>query len=120
MKLGFIVNPMAGIGGRVALKGSDGEEIISQALEKGAKPLAQERAGEAMRHISGMPIDAVLTVAGDMGETVLDGLNINNEAVFEPSVNTSAVDTRHAVRQLCERDIDLLIFGGGDGTARDV
>jgi len=120
MKLGFIVNPMAGIGGRVALKGSDGEEIISQALEKGAKPLAQERAREAMKHMSGMPIDVVLTVAGDMGETVLNGLNINNEAVFEPSVNTSAVDTRHAVRQLCERDIDLLIFAGGDGTARDV
>ncbi len=121
MKLGFIVNPMAGIGGRVALKGSDGEEIVAQALAKGAKPLAQERACEALKALADMPVEAIFTVAGDMGATVLNSLGIKNQAVFEPSIKTtSAVDTHQAVRQLCANGIDLLIFAGGDGTARDV
>jgi predicted polyphosphate/ATP-dependent NAD kinase len=121
MKLGFIINPMAGIGGKVALKGSDGEAIVEQALLKGAVPQAGERALTAVRKLADLPVDAVFTVAGDMGANVLDKANLNYEPVFEPSsTRTTATDTREAVLQLCARSIDLLVFAGGDGTARDV
>lgn len=125
MKLGFIINPMAGIGGKVALKGSDGQAIVEQALQKGAQPMAGERSLTAMKALAdvmaGLSVEAVLTVAGDMGASVLDALNMNYEVVFSPALsNTTAVDTQQAVRQFCARSVDLLIFAGGDGTARDV
>ena len=121
MKLGFIINPMAGIGGTVALKGSDGKAIVDQALQKGAEPLAEERALTALNVLAGLSMDTVLTVAGAMGASVLDSAGIDNEIVFEPaSAVTSASDTCEAVKRLCSRGIDLLVFAGGDGTARDV
>ena len=121
MKLGFIINPMAGIGGKVALKGSDGEAIVEQALQKGAEPMAGERALTAMMALADLSVGPVLTVAGDMGTSVLDKLNMGYEVVFTPALSaTTATDTQEAVRKLCARSIDLLIFAGGDGTARDV
>ncbi|MGZ4200294.1 MAG: ATP-NAD kinase, partial [Thermoleophilia bacterium] len=43
-KLGLIVNPVAGVGGRVGLKGSDGAEVLRAALERGAVREAPQRA----------------------------------------------------------------------------
>lgn len=124
MKLGFIINPMAGIGGKVALKGSDGEAIVEQALLKGAKLQAGERALTALAAIKTLldfSANPVLTAGGAMGANVLDSANINNEVVYEPSSpKTTADDTREAVQHLCSRGIELLVFAGGDGTARDV
>lgn len=120
MKLGFIINPMAGIGGKVGLKGSDGQAIVEQALQKGAQPLAGERALTAMKLLAGLPMDTVLTVAGDMGASVLEAAGINYEVIYEPATQTSAADTSEAVQGLCSLGIDMLVFAGGDGTARDV
>ena len=125
MKLGFIINPIAGIGGRVALKGSDGRAIVEQALAKGYEPLAAERALAAMSVLSslldGLQENQVFTAGGSMGASVLDDAGIKNECVYEPvSAETSASDTLMAITKLCEKDIDLLMFAGGDGTARDV
>lgn len=125
MKLGVIINPMAGIGGRVALKGSDSKVIVEQALAKGYAPVASERALTALSVLSnllgGLPETRVLTAGSEMGGRVLDEAGITNEVVYEPSLlETSASDTYRAVLKLCEKDIDLLMFAGGDGTARDV
>ena len=121
MKLGLVINPMAGIGGTVGLKGSDGRALVEQALDKGARPLAQQRTLAALSRFKDCVAGPVLTAAGAMGQEILDHAGIEAEAVYSPaSRNTTANDTRNAVYALCEKSIDLLMFAGGDGTARDV
>ena len=120
LKLGLIINPMAGLGGTVGLKGSDGREIVEQALAQGAQPKAGERAALALEQLKGMNMPPVLTVAGDMGAAVLEQAGIAYETVMAASPVSTAGDTYQAVLRLCEKNIDLLLFAGGDGTARDV
>lgn len=121
MKLGLVINPMAGIGGSVGLKGSDGREIVERALDKGAMPRAQERALAALSRFRDFAPVPVFTAGGLMGRDVLDRAGIESEVVYSPASQiTTANDTRKAVYALCEKSIDLLLFAGGDGTARDV
>jgi predicted polyphosphate/ATP-dependent NAD kinase len=120
-RLGLIVNPVAGLGGRVGLKGSDGAEIQKRALELGAMPQAQNRAIEALERIK--PVDGleVITYPSEMGEDAARACG------FEPKVigsirpgKTTAEDTMNAAREMLRLDVDLLLFAGGDGTARDI
>lgn len=125
MKLGFVINPMAGIGGSVALKGSDGQDIAEQALSLGALPQAQVRARTALEKINDTSLISFLAAASSMGEDVLRALNLECEVVYSPSNemsthNTSAQDTKSAIRSFIDNKVDLIVFAGGDGTARDV
>ncbi|MCW8830496.1 MAG: ATP-NAD kinase family protein [Gammaproteobacteria bacterium] len=120
MKLGLIINPMAGIGGRVGLKGSDGREIVDQALAQGAQPGAGARTLLALQKLADVIKQPVLTVTGVMGADVLERAGIAHEIVMQTGRDTTASDTRDAVLKLCEKNIDLLLFAGGDGTARNV
>ena len=66
-KLGLIVNPVAGLGGSVALKGSDG--MAYQAIELGAEPKANLRTKAALEVL--LPYKdllSVYTVNDAMGE----------------------------------------------------
>lgn len=121
-KLGLIVNPLAGIGGKVGLKGSDGRETVEKAIALGAVPVAPTRATEALRELSSLrgKVD-LLTYPSEMGEDEA------RECGFAPLVlgrimpgNTTASDTRRAAREMAECEVDLLLFAGGDGTARDI
>ena len=69
LRLGLIINPIAGMGGAVGLKGSDTAEIIARARELGAEPQSPRRAGEALAAIyaAGLPLN-VIAAAVDMGE----------------------------------------------------
>jgi len=122
MKIGFVINPLAGIGGAVALKGSDGEKIVEQALALGAKPQAESRASLAMSQIeaSSEPNFLILTAAQTMGENVLSALNLPFEVIYQATSQSSAQDTKNAVAKFVEHGVDLIVFAGGDGTARDV
>jgi len=121
VKLGLVINPMAGIGGTVGLKGSDGRAIVEQALDKGARPQAQQRTLAALFQFKDCVAEPVFTAAGAMGHEVLDQAGMEAEVVYSPaSQSTTANDTQNAVYALCEKSIDLLMFAGGDGTARDV
>jgi len=124
MKLGFLINPYAGIGGAVGLKGSDGQAIVEQALARGALPQAQKRATAAMKKLSlnrGVLFGAsILTAAGGMGEDVLRALTLPCEVIYQGEEKSSALDTKNVIRLFVKQQVDLIVFAGGDGTARDV
>jgi predicted polyphosphate/ATP-dependent NAD kinase len=119
-RLGLIVNPLAGLGGSVALKGSDGQ--AEQALALGATPQAMNRAKTALTELLAQCGQfEVFTVAGDMGQSVCDALGLNYQLVYRPQTSPSTpADTEHAARLLGEKGVDILLFAGGDGTARNI
>lgn len=123
-KLGLVINPIAGMGGSVGLKGTDGTDALTRARALGAMPAAQRRAGEALAVIAdAMPAAHIVAAPGAMGA------DSARAAGFEPSAvdvgasdasATTAEHTRRAVREMARLGVDLLLFAGGDGTARDV
>jgi predicted polyphosphate/ATP-dependent NAD kinase len=123
-RLGLLVNPIAGMGGRVALKGTDGERALRVARERGAVPVAPQRAERALRRLAaGGPALRVLAAPGTMGADLAAtaGLEVETTAAAaEPGRDTRPADTRNAVAEMRERGVDLLLFAGGDGTARDI
>jgi predicted polyphosphate/ATP-dependent NAD kinase len=122
-RLGLIVNPIAGIGGRVGLKGSDGPEIQRQARALGAEPRAGERAAAALGPLRPMEgaLD-LLAAAGEMGEVIARQAGFRPRVIPVPAAGgaTTADDTRAAVGAMADAGADLVLFAGGDGTARDV
>lgn len=119
-KLGLVINPFAGLGGQAALKGSDG--VAHEALAMGIEPRAHERVRQALERIEPWRERLRLFCApGAMGEDLLASMGFDYEVVGELSTaETTAADTERMVRLLQECDLDLLLFAGGDGTARDV
>jgi len=118
-RIGFIVNPVAGMGGSVGLKGTDGN--VEEAKRRGAVPHAGERAQRALEQFHGKNDLAFLTCAGAMGEAVLAASGVKNyEIVYTPGNDTSSDDTRAAAKAFLKTGIDLILFCGGDGTARDI
>jgi len=121
-RLGLIVNPVAGMGGRVGLKGTDGAECLARARELGALPLAPGRAGLALSLLLPASEEFRLhTCPGPMGETAAAEAGLPAELIDLPvGPETGPEDTRAAARMMADMGIDLLLFAGGDGTARDI
>lgn len=120
-RLGVVINPFAGIGGSVGLKGSDGADIRDKALAMGAEKLANEKMGRALNVLKGLSGFTVLTAGGEMGEDCSKQLNLPLEVIYQPKQSpSSADDTENAVRALIAHGVDLILFAGGDGTARNV
>jgi predicted polyphosphate/ATP-dependent NAD kinase len=120
--IGLIVNPIAGMGGRVGLKGIDGPELLELALERGAVPVAAERADRALARLHDRCADVRLVAApGRMGADLAEAHGFDTEVLQGGSAEaTTAADTRLAAAELMRRDVDLIVFAGGDGTARDI
>ncbi|WP_419811435.1 ATP-NAD kinase family protein [Bacterioplanoides sp.] len=117
---GLIINPYAGIGGAVGLKGSD--QMIDEAFRRGAQQKAMARTYDALKglteHQQGCRF---ITCPGDMGQSVLDELDFDYALLPMPTKEqTSAADTQQAVTLMAEQPLDVLVFAGGDGTARDI
>lgn len=135
--IGVVINPIAGMGGRVGLKGTDGK--VEEARRRGATPRAPERAREALTALQQHAPDlTVYTAAGEMGQNAATDAGYEPAVVFDPradsersvltestgddfeDTDTTADDTRAAVRVFLEHEVDLILFVGGDGTAVDV
>ena len=125
-RLGLIVNPIAGLGGRVGLKGTDGPDTVADALARGAVPQAQALAVAALRAFSsawpaGRPLPALLSAPGLMGVGAILAEGLEAQTIGAPIVApTTGDDTRRLAASLEAAGIDMLLFVGGDGTARDV
>jgi len=133
MRIGFLVNPIAGMGGRVGLKGTDGK--VAEARQRGAEPRAPDRARRALTRLAELAPETDLLTASDPM-----GASLAQDAGFAPTVvatnteprdaeptaadpatrETTAGDTAAAVSAFIDHDVDLVWFVGGDGTAADV
>ena len=120
--IGLIINPIAGLGGRVGLKGSDGPEIIEKALALGAEPESSIRAGYALAQLIEIKEEIdFYTYGGDMGERQLKEQGFKSKVVGRPEdERTTAEDTMRAAKAMKEAGVDLILFAGGDGTARNI
>ncbi|WP_224336453.1 ATP-NAD kinase family protein [Haloprofundus halobius] len=120
MRIGVVVNPIAGMGGRVGLKGTDGK--VAEARARGAEPRAPARARRALTELRERVPDTELVVyGGEMGEDAARDAGFDPDVVGAPSeTETTADDTRHAIEGFVAAGVDLVLFVGGDGTAADV
>ncbi|MBN1835237.1 MAG: ATP-NAD kinase family protein [Spirochaetales bacterium] len=116
VRIGLIVNPVAGMGGSVGLKGTDGA-MSRKALELGASPVTPVRAREFLGRLRNTDRIELLTAPGKMGAKWAGGSAVVVGATGE---TTTAEDTRRIAREMVSRGIELLVFVGGDGTARDI
>jgi len=125
-KIGFLINPIAGMGGRVGLKGTD--DLAELAAELGAEPVAIERTADMLRHLQaglasrGERIEfRWLTCSGTMGGRALKDAGFSNIDIVHMSAdNPGKADTEVATRACVDANADLMVFCGGDGTARDI
>lgn len=119
--LGLIVNPVAGLGGRVGLKGSDGVATVERALALGAVPRAGEHAIRALKRlVSRLPGTPLLAGAGGMGAEAAEAAGLPCAALGSIGATTTAADTRAVASEMRDRGVRLVLFSGGDGTARDI
>lgn len=117
-RIGLVVNPVAGMGGPVGLKGTDDPE---RARQLGAEPVTPDRARRFVEAVQARDGDVTWFTAGPpMGEDVLVEAGEPAVGVHSPRRPTTPGDTREAARALVEAGVDLLVFVGGDGTAADV
>ncbi len=130
IKIGFLINPIAGMGGKVALKGTDGKEIIAEAIRRGATPIAEKKATEFFQGIVnssfGKQVEFLIP-KGVMAENVIRDnpkfiKKLNFQIIEHISIpkTTTSMDTKRVVEEFLNKDVALIIFVGGDGTAQDV
>lgn len=119
-KLGLIINPIAGMGGSVGLKGTDG--VLDEAIKRGAVSHALEKAHIALERLTHLKNNMLVVTCSDkMGEDAAKSLGFKTKIVYRHDLErTTSLDTVNAARLLLHENVDLLLFVGGDGTARDI
>ena len=125
MKIGLVINPQSGVGGSVALKGSDGAELQELAKRRDGEPRGVERAKAFLERLF-LRIDDLnkelswKTWGDEMGETALKSHQVEFEVLGCSESPTVGANTSEACSVISGAGVDILIFVGGDGTARDV
>lgn len=124
LHIGLVVNPLAGLGGSLGLKGSDGQVMRDRLdeLTPEQRHRALDRVERALRPLAGVGSAVTFsTWGGGMGADALVHLGIPHTVLGTPEgEGSTAQDTRKAVQELRARGVDLILFAGGDGTARDI
>jgi predicted polyphosphate/ATP-dependent NAD kinase len=118
-RIGLLINPIAGMGGAVGLKGTDGKR--DEAIFRGAVPQAKNRAEITLKALEKDQDLTFLTPSGEMGENALKETNAGCiQVISYPGEDSTAMDTKIAATRFLEEGVDLILFCGGDGTARDI
>ncbi len=118
-RIGFLINPVAGMGGAVGLKGTDGN--VEEARLRGASPQAQDRALITLALLSREAGLCFLACSGAMGEETLKKAGVPDyQILYHYRGESSAENTRQAAQAFRKAGVDLILFCGGDGTARDL
>jgi len=118
-KIGLIINPIAGMGGSVGLKGTDGV-IFKKAIKMGAKPITPDRVRSLFSNIINKDKIHLLVAPGNMGANIIKDSGIDFDIIGDINQETTAEDTKRIAKLMKQQNIELLIFCGGDGTARDI
>lgn len=120
--MGFLVNPIAGMGGKVGLKGTD--NVLKEVAALGAKPIAPKRALEFLTRFKELGLAAkveLVTCPGSMGDDEVRKAGLKTSILSMPlKEKTTAEDTKLAIRLMIASAVELVVFVGGDGTARDI
>ncbi|MGE4589021.1 MAG: ATP-NAD kinase family protein [Acidaminococcaceae bacterium] len=121
-KIGLIINPIAGMGGKVGLKGSDGAEIIKKAKALGAIPESGAKTLPALKELGKrVPDVEVYTYQGEMGAAIAAKAGLKTVILGTiGKAETTSQDTAAAAKEIIKQGVALLLFAGGDGTARDI
>ena len=120
-RIGILVNPIAGLGGRAGLKGTDALDAADKAKALAIEPAAPTRMIEALRGLDQASLD-VVAAPGDMGQSEVLAAGLTIKAVVgNPSGKATTPDDTHAAaRAMIKAGVELILFAGGDGTARDI
>lgn len=120
-KVGVLINPIAGMGGKVGLKGTDGKETLALARELGAEPESEAKAVKALTPLLPLKEELFfLTAHGEMGERAVNSLGFRQEVIYKGKEESDTEDSLDFLKALKAAEVDLILFVGGDGTARDV
>lgn len=120
-KVGLLINPIAGMGGKVGLKGTDGEATLQLAKERGAVPESPNKAVKALEKLLPLKDNIHFLVAsGHMGEHAVKAFGFNYDVIYQTAKETVQEDSFVFLELLKAEAVDLILFAGGDGTARDV
>ena len=119
-KLGLIVNPIAGMGGSVGLKGTDG--VLEEAVKRGSIPKALDKTRTAIEQLNDIKSDLeIITCDNNMGQNAIKDLNFKTKIIYHSDGKmTTSYDTTEAAKKMLDEKVDLIMFAGGDGTARDI
>ncbi|WP_245551641.1 ATP-NAD kinase family protein [Gilvimarinus chinensis] len=122
LTLGLIINPLAGLGGSLALKGSDAPDTLAQAQQAGVEAQAPRRMQRALAALQPYTDRLrIVTYSGEMGEWLARTMGFSYQLLGSPAgAVTSAQDTINAARCCKDAQVDLIVFAGGDGTARNI
>ncbi|GAA3876092.1 ATP-NAD kinase family protein [Leifsonia kafniensis] len=119
--IGLLINPVAGVGGPAGLKGSDGPDVQAAALARGAQARSGERAVAALTVVAAAhPHAEIITADGAMGADAVRQAGLAARVVYQADSPSTGADTTAAALAIEEAGADLILFVGGDGTARDV
>lgn len=118
LRVGLLINPVAGLGGALALKGSDQLPVRTLTAKESRAYL---RAYETLKLLQ--PYVSQLNFfcpSGLMGADAVQSAGFMHQIIYQADIISTADDTKKAVCALQEQQLDLLLFVGGDGTARDL
>jgi len=121
-RIGLIINPVAGIGGKVGLKGSDGAETLEKALKLGAVPESGDKAFVTIKKMCELKDEMdIYTYPGEMGADICSRADMECHVLGKIDYGrTTTSDTVKAAKKLVRFGVDIILFAGGDGTARDI